>query len=99
MNSNSFTLRVIDKDEVIFDGEVKAMSAKNRVGRFDVLPIHSNFISLLDEEVIIHMMDGTTKTIKCNDGVVRVLEGRAEVYLGIRSGVAQQSVPNGPAVI
>lgn len=86
MTSNtSFPLQVITRDEIIFEGEVKAITSQNKVGRFDVLPIHANFISLLDGFVILHKPDGTTQEINLNDGVIRVLEGRAQIFLGIRT--------------
>lgn len=83
--TNSFPLRIITRDEVIYEGEVKSITSYNKVGTFDVLPIHANFISLLQNTVILNKLDGTTQTINLNDGVIRVVEGRAEIFLGIRA--------------
>ncbi len=84
MNSNSFFVKVVTRDETIFEGEVLSLSARNRTGLFDILPVHANFVSLLDELLLLHKLDGTTQEIRFDDGVVRVVEGRANVYLGVK---------------
>jgi len=39
--------------EVFFEGEAESVSSENQLGKFDVLPQHANFISLIFNEVII----------------------------------------------
>ena len=46
--SSTMRVKVYAPFKVYFDGEAKSMTAVNRVGPFDILPQHHNFISLLE---------------------------------------------------
>lgn len=72
-----------DRGGIIFDGKVAAISSFNEVGPFDVLPLHANFISLIEKEIIIHFLGAQDRSITVRTGVLKVREDKAEVYLGI----------------
>lgn len=75
-------LIIKDKEKVIFDGQVTAVSSFNDVGLFDILPLHENFISLVRDKIIVHDNNGQ-KEFKINNGVLRVKEDKVDIYLGL----------------
>lgn len=78
------SVKVYDRTGVVFDGDVRGMSGYNAKGLFDVLPVHSNFISVLRKKLILHKTDGSKQEINVDSGVIRILTGKAEAYIGIR---------------
>lgn len=74
---------VRDRNGILFDGPASAVSSYNDRGPFDVLPLHENFISLLNKEVVVRAKEGEEKTIAVPSGVLSVRENRVEVYIGI----------------
>lgn len=76
-------LVVRDRTGVLFEGEVDAVSSVNDKGPFDVLPLHTNFISIITGAVELRHKGQMIKRIPLEQGVLAVREGRAEVYLGI----------------
>lgn len=96
MNEDSFSVQMVGRDGVLFEGEVKAISTQNRVGKYDVLPIHANFISLVNGPVLIYKKDGTTQQINVIDGVIRVVEGRAQVFVGVKAAGESNQVLTAP---
>lgn len=78
------TIHVIikNKERIIFDGQVNAVSSFNDVGLFDILPLHENFISLVKQKIILHGNNGE-KEFKINNGVLRVKEDKVDIYLGL----------------
>ena len=72
-----------DRNTLIFQGQVEAVSSFNDMGPFDVLPRHANFISLIKQAIILHLIDKTEKRIEITSGVMKVRENNLEVYLGI----------------
>jgi len=75
---------VIRKREgILFEGEAWALSSINDVGPFDVLAYHSNFVSPLNEKIVVHISRKETKEFVVNKGVMRVEENKVEVYVGI----------------
>lgn len=65
-----------------FEGKIKAISSKNRLGNFDILPSHTNFISLIFNTLTIH-----TPNKKINHqftrGVLEVSENKVKIFLGL----------------
>ena len=74
---------VRDRNTLIFQGQVEAVSSFNDMGPFDVLPRHANLISLIKQAIILHLTDKTEKRIEVTSGVMKVRENNMEVYLGI----------------
>ncbi len=71
-----------NKESVIYDGQVTAVSSINDVGLFDILPFHENFISLVKEKIIVHESAGQ-KEFKINNGLLKVKDDKVNIYLGL----------------
>ncbi len=56
--SGTIRVRARSREEVTFEGEALALTSVNDKGKFDVLPNHANFISLIKDYVIIKKKDG-----------------------------------------
>jgi F0F1-type ATP synthase epsilon subunit len=76
-------LTVRNRDNLIFEGKVESITSYNTKGRFDVLPSHANFISLLEKYLIYRTIDGQENNIPINNGILRVSNDQVKVYLGI----------------
>ncbi len=72
---------VINVEKILYKGKAKALSSVNQKGEFDVLPLHSNFISLIYDRLKIFLPDGKEKEFKFNIGVLRVKNNKAEAIL------------------
>lgn len=68
--------------EVFFQGRVKSISSENRLGKFDVLPQHANFISLIFNELIIITEKNEKISYKFKKGVLEVSENKVNIFLG-----------------
>ena len=74
---------VRDRNTLLFQGQIDAVSSFNDKGPFDVLPQHANFISLIKQAVILHIPGKPEKRIEVQSGVLKVRNNNVEVYLGI----------------
>ncbi len=74
-------LVIRDRQKVIFEEEVRAITSYNDRGVFDVLPEHENFIALIKDYIIVHNLKGGTQEIKIPRGVIKVYENSLQVYL------------------
>jgi F0F1-type ATP synthase epsilon subunit len=83
-NNNKILLRVRNREKIIFEGQIRSLSSINKVGKFDVLVRHANFISLVQESLVIRKVNGQKQTIAIDNGVLRVSKNQAEIYLGIK---------------
>lgn len=46
-------VKVLAPKETLFEGEALSVSSKNSSGRFDILPEHANFITLIENNSLI----------------------------------------------
>ena len=80
-------LKVIVKspEGIVFDGQVYAITSFNINGLFDVLPFHSNFVSIIKEKLILHETKDASKEIKIENGVMKISENNVEIFLGLET--------------
>jgi F0F1-type ATP synthase epsilon subunit len=84
MKNDLLNLSVRNRDKVIYSGKVSSITSVNKKGKFDVLPRHANFISLIHDFVIIREPSGREQKIAVDNGVLRVEQDRIEVFFGIK---------------
>jgi len=70
--------------KVYYDGPAASVTAVNRVGPFDVLPNHHNFISLLQPSNVVVRAPGKEDfTLKVTRGVIHVKADEVKVFLDV----------------
>lgn len=75
-------LVVLRRDGPLFEGDVEAVSSKNEVGPFDILPEHGNFVSTVNQYVRIHKAGGAVEELTIDRGILRVKENKLEIFVG-----------------
>lgn len=83
MEDLTLMVKVRSREGLLFDGRVYAISSTNDIGPFDVLPLHANFVSVIQNFLIITLVDGSKKHIQVDKGLIRVRENKADIFLGI----------------
>ena len=69
-----------------FSGKAWAVSSENKLGKFDVLPLHANFISQIFGALTIHLPEEAGKkelNYKFKGGVLEVSNDQVKIFLGI----------------
>ncbi len=69
--------------EVFYQGKAKTISSQNQLGKFDVLPKHTNFISLVFENLTIVTPEEKKINYQFERGVLEVSENKVNIFLGI----------------
>jgi F0F1-type ATP synthase epsilon subunit len=77
------TLRVHNRDGVVFEGKVENLTSYNEVGEFDVLSLHARFISMIQDYLIIRLLDGEERRIDLDTAIMRVDQNFVEVFMGV----------------
>lgn len=81
--TNLIHLRVRNRDGVIFEDDVKAVSSVNDKGPFDVLPRHANFITLIKNYIVIRKKDNSKQDFKVDSGLLQATNNTVVVFIGI----------------
>lgn len=66
-----------------FKGKAAAVSTENKMGKFDVLPQHINFITLIFKNLTLHTLKKEKIEYSFERGVLIVRKGEIIVFLGL----------------
>jgi F0F1-type ATP synthase epsilon subunit len=83
MAKQTLQVEVRSRQGLMFEGELFAVTSCNKAGPFDVLPGHTNFISMIKDKVILRRHDGRVEEINVANGVMTVENNKVKVFLGI----------------
>jgi len=86
-SKNLLQLTVRSREGVIFSGEVRSITSKNAVSVFDVLPQHANFITLIEENLVIIKPNRQRQVLEIKTGLLKVWENQANVFLDVLSPI------------
>jgi F0F1-type ATP synthase epsilon subunit len=82
--STTMRVKIYAPFKVYFDGEANSMTATNRVGPFDILPQHHNFISLLEpSEVVVRSQGKEDFKMQIGLGLIHVKADQVRVFLDV----------------
>ena len=81
--SNDISVTIYGLDSILYQGSVIGITSVNDKGKFDILPLHSNFISIVSDFLILHENNGEQKEFKLNKGVLKFTNNEANIFLGL----------------
>lgn len=74
---------VRNRKQVLFEDDVTAITSRNDTGIFDVLPEHSNFISVIKEKVLLRKSNGENYEIILSNGIMKVKNNSVKCYIDL----------------
>ncbi len=92
MQKKPLSLKVVSRDGIVFEGIIENLTSVNDKGKFDVLSHHANFISLIQDYLIIRTGEEEDQEIKIDSGVMKVVDNDVEVFLGVKERTIEQTV-------
>ena|SRR3989338_2922639 len=91
-SNNQIHLTVMNFEDIVYEGNVIALSSENEQGVFDILPLHTNFISIIRKKITLYESEGVKKDIPIKTGILKAIENNVSVFLGLEG--TQIDLPN-----
>ena len=86
MLPDKILVEIKNSEAIVFSGDAKSLSSVNEKGSFDILPFHANFFSIIKEKITIIGHDDKKTEISVKDnGILRVMENKISIFLGIET--------------
>lgn len=76
-------VKVFSPFEIMYEGNAKALSAQNALGPFDILPNHTNFMTLLVASELQVVTDIDTRKFNIEHGILKVASNVVTVFANI----------------
>lgn len=64
-----------------FDIKAAAISSENKTGKFDILPGHANFVSVIYNSITLHTLEKKQNVYNFRSGIVEVSEDSVKLFL------------------
>ena len=95
-NSESESLYVVVKNPegTLFEGKALTVSSLNDKGKFDILPNHANFISIIKQKAIVYIDKNKKREFDIDHGIVRLYKNNVFIFLGIETMTGQNNQAN-----
>ncbi len=87
VDKNTIYVIIRNREKIILQERCRALTSTNEKGLFDVLPQHISFISVINEYIILHKIDGTEEKVKINQGIMEVKNNVAYVFLDVTASM------------
>lgn len=87
-SKTALTVRVLAPTTKLYDGPAASITAHNKVGKFDVLPGHANFFSLLTAADITINTGVQYMTFPISQGLMKVKSNSVTLFVNIESANA-----------
>lgn len=81
MSKETIKVNIKSRSKVFFDGNATSVTSLNDKGKFDVLPQHANFITLIKDYVIVVKEDGEEEKFDIKTGVLKNINNDVAIYL------------------
>jgi F0F1-type ATP synthase epsilon subunit len=76
-------VRINSPEKIIWEGTALSVSSENAKGPFDILPFHTNFVSIVrDKEIRIHT-GGKVETFKFSVSVLSAHSNTVNIYTNL----------------
>lgn len=79
------TVRIASPKEIIFEGQARSITSTNSKGRFDILPYHANFLTLIENKPIyVRRPNKELLTFTLPVAILYCRENRVAIYTDIQ---------------
>lgn len=83
-SDKTLNVRIISPKETLFTGQAVAVSSKNTFGKFDILPQHANFITIIENNPIeIHQSQNNVRTFNFPLAIIHTVNNHVNIYTQI----------------
>jgi len=87
-NNNILQVKIVSPKAVIFESQALAVSSQNSAGKFDILPEHANFVTLVQQvPIIIKTASKENKTFQFSMAIIYNTANRVHIYTDIQQSL------------
>ena len=83
MAKKTLNAEIRSRSGLVFSGELESLSSVNLVGPFDILPGHTNFVSMIKEKLVLRKGKSEQQEVGVENGVMIVEDNKVRVFLGV----------------
>ncbi|HXK52926.1 hypothetical protein H6802_01620 [Candidatus Nomurabacteria bacterium] len=75
------SVQIVSKKRLIYQGKATSVTSKNRVGEFDILEQHANFITLMEDYVILNHKTNAEQVYELKSGLLVAENNKVAIFV------------------
>lgn len=80
-NNLVLNVKILTPKQTVFEGQALSVSSTNSVGKFDILPSHANFITLVENQSIeIQDMNRQMQTFQFSQAIIYNVSNKVSIF-------------------
>ena len=80
----SLKVKIFSPSKTYFEGEALSVSASNKAGKFDILPLHHNFITLLEAGTVeINTPKHTVEKVEIRSSLLHLADDHVTIFTDV----------------
>ena len=83
MATNILNVQISNPDKQIWQGQAKSVSSVNSNGPFDILPLHANFITIIENQPIKIQTPEGQKEFQFPNAIIYTSKNTVQIYTEI----------------
>lgn len=83
MASQKLSVKVTTSEEILWQGDADSVSSVNSQGPFDILPMHANFISTIEQKPIVVRIGREKKEFNFSYSVIYAHSNHVQIYTNL----------------
>lgn len=81
----SLHVRIVSPQQLMLDTQAVSVSSKNSQGNFDILPLHANFVTVIENSPIVIRVEGQKPlTFKFPKAIIMAQNNKVNIYTYIQ---------------
>ena len=81
--NQKLSISILSPEEILFEGQAYFISCINKEGEFDLLPYHSNFISLIYKKIRVYPTEGEIKDIQIGYALLKCFKNTVTILTNV----------------
>ncbi|CAN5202654.1 hypothetical protein BH09PAT2_BH09PAT2_02120 [soil metagenome] len=82
-NNKLLEISIISPEEILFQGQASSLTCYNTEGEFDILPYHSNFISLIYKSITVKDIHGHGQKFEIGYALLKCLSDSITILTNV----------------
>lgn len=84
-NQQYLEVKIQSPKAILYQGKALSVSSKNSLGNFDILPLHANFITIIQNEPILLVSETNAKlNFNFKEAILLHTSGKVTIYADLQ---------------
>lgn len=93
VGDNAFSVHIQTPESIVWQGNALSLSTQNTTGRFDILPLHANMITIIERQPIEIQTESGNRKFIFEKAVLAIKNNKVTIYANLSAEESVSEIP------